>query len=172
MNNFDAAGDGQYFPRGQGLVDGNRLQSLVGMEEKIAHHAPQQTGRRPYRPKRASTLGYRDIERVHVGPHTGFPHDRSGAADMIRVAVSENQVPELIWRTTKPADRPEDGCLLTRETGVDQRQPVIVLDQEGVCHPHRDDVHTFDQAFHGHRRTPRKASTKRKTHRAGGAFRF
>jgi hypothetical protein len=27
---------------------------------------------------------------VHVGPCTGFPHDRGGAADMIRVAVSED----------------------------------------------------------------------------------
>jgi len=25
-----------------------------------------------------------------ITPRTGFPHDRSGAADMIRVAVSEN----------------------------------------------------------------------------------
>jgi hypothetical protein len=41
-------------------------------------------------PKRTSTLGHRDIERVHVGPRTGFPHDRSGTADMIRVAASEN----------------------------------------------------------------------------------
>jgi hypothetical protein len=32
---------------------------------------------------------------MHVGPRTGFPHDRSGAADMIRVAVSENQVLDL-----------------------------------------------------------------------------
>jgi hypothetical protein len=70
-------------------------------------------------------------ERVHVGPRTGFPHNRSGAADIIRVAVSENQVLELVWRTAKPADRPEYGCLLTRETGVDQRQPVVALDQEG-----------------------------------------
>ena len=70
---------------------------------------------------------------------------------MIRVAVSENQVLELVWRTAKPADRPEYGCLLTRETGVDQRQPVVALDQEGVCHPHRDDVHTFDYTLHSHR---------------------
>jgi hypothetical protein len=46
--------------------------------------------------------------------------------------------------------RPEDGCLLTRETGIDQRQPVVALDQEGVCKPHRDDVHTFDHTIHGH----------------------
>ncbi len=45
---------------------------------------------------------------MHVGPRTGFPHDRSGAADMIRVAVSENQVLDLVWRTAKLADRPED----------------------------------------------------------------
>ena len=91
---------------------------------------------------------------MHVGPRTGFPHDRSGAADMIRVAVSENQVLELVWRTAKPADRPEDGCLLTRVTGVDQCQPVVALDQEGVCHPHRDDVHTFDHTLHSHRQNP------------------
>ena len=34
---------------------------------------------------------------------------------MIRVAVSEDQVLELIWRAAKPADRPEDGCLLARK---------------------------------------------------------
>src|SRR5262249_49130601 len=84
-----------------------------------------------HRPKRTSTLDHRDIERMHVGPRTGFPHDRSGAADMIRVAASENQVLELVWRMAKPADRPEDHCLLAREPGVDQRQPVVALDQEG-----------------------------------------
>src|SRR5262245_38753537 len=135
MNNFDAASDGQYFSRCQGVVDGNRLQSFVGIEEKFAHHLPQQTRCRPHRPKRASTLGHGDIERVHVGPRTGLPHDRSGAADMIRVAVSENQVFELVWRTAKPADRPEDGCLLTPEPGIDQRQAIVAFDQEGVCHP-------------------------------------
>jgi len=50
--------------------------------------------------------GYGDIERVHVRLRTGLPHDRSGAADMIGAAVSENQVFELVWRTAKPADRP------------------------------------------------------------------
>ena len=35
MNNLDAAGDGQYFPRGQRLVNGNRLHSLVGMEKRV-----------------------------------------------------------------------------------------------------------------------------------------
>ena len=89
----------------------------------------------------AALLGRKDwdIERVHVGPRTGFPHNRSGAAEVIRVAVSENQVLELIWRTAKPADRPEDGCLLIRVTSIDPCQPVVTLDQKGVCHPHRDD---------------------------------
>jgi hypothetical protein len=61
---------------------------------------------------------------------------------------------ELVQRTTKPADCPEDGCLLPRETGVDQRQPVVGLDQEGVCHPHRDELHPFDHTLHGHRQNP------------------
>jgi hypothetical protein len=90
VNNFDAASDGQHFPNGQWLVDGDRLQSLVGMEEQLAHHSPRQTRRRRQGSKRTSAFGYGDIERVHVGPRAGFPHDRSGAADMIRVAVSEN----------------------------------------------------------------------------------
>jgi hypothetical protein len=90
MNNFDVASDGQYFPSDQRLVDGYRLQSLVGMVELLAQHSPQQTRCRPHRPKRTSTLGHRDIERVHVGPRTGFLHDRSGTPDMIRVAVSKN----------------------------------------------------------------------------------
>ena len=46
---------------------------------------------------------------------------------------------ELVWRAAKPANRPEDGCLLTRVTGVDQCQPVVALDQEGVCLSHRDE---------------------------------
>jgi hypothetical protein len=37
MNNFDTASDWQYFPSGQGLVDGDRLQSLVRMEEPAQH---------------------------------------------------------------------------------------------------------------------------------------
>ena len=60
----------------------------------------------------------------------------------------ENKVFELVWRTAKPADRLENGCLLIRVAGVNQRQPVVALDQEGVCQPHRDDVHTFDYPPH------------------------
>jgi hypothetical protein len=96
MNNLEAPGDGQYFPRGQGLVDGNRLHSLVGMEKQLAHHLPEETGRAPHGPKRTSALGHGDVEPVHVSRRTRFPHYRSGAADMIRVAVSENEVLELI----------------------------------------------------------------------------
>jgi hypothetical protein len=33
MNHFEAASDGKYFASSQGLVDGNRLQSLTGMVE-------------------------------------------------------------------------------------------------------------------------------------------
>jgi hypothetical protein len=170
VNYFDAAGDGQYFPIGQRLVDGDRLQSLVGMKEQLAHHAPRQTRRRHYGPKRTSTFGHGDIERVHVGPGAGFPDNRSGAADMIRVGVSENEAPELIRRTAKPPDRSEDGRLPTRVPSVDQYQPIAVLDQvgvrhphwgdvhsiaatlhskeSGVCHPHRDDVHSVDHTLH------------------------
>jgi hypothetical protein len=85
------------------------------------HIRPQQTRRRSQRPKRTSTLGDRDIERVHVGPRTGFPHDSGGTADVIRVAVSKNQVLELVWRTAKPPDRPKDGCFFIWVAGVDQR---------------------------------------------------
>jgi hypothetical protein len=65
---------------------------------------------------------------MHVGPCAGFPHDRSRAADMIGMTVRENQVLELVWRTAKPADRPEYGRLLMREPGVDQGQAVVALD--------------------------------------------
>jgi hypothetical protein len=54
-----------------------------------------------------------------MSPRTGFPHDGSGAADMIGVAMSENQMLELVWRAAKRPDRPENGRLLTREPGVD-----------------------------------------------------
>jgi hypothetical protein len=90
MNNFNAASYGQYFPGGQTLVDGYRLQSLVGMVEQLAQPSPQQTGCRPQGSKRTSTFGYGNIEQVHVGSRTGFLHDHRGAPDMIRVAVSEN----------------------------------------------------------------------------------
>ncbi len=84
MNNVDAASEGQYFPSGQRLVDGNRLHSLVGMEEQLAHHLPQQTRCPPQRPKRTSTLGHGDLDDVdrwtgfsgaftHL--HTGLPAD-------------------------------------------------------------------------------------------------
>ena len=154
MNYFEATRNGQYFPRVQSLVDGNRIQSLVGMEEQVTQDSPQRTRCRRHRPKRTSTLGDRNIERVHVGPRTGLPHDRSTAADMIRVTVSENQVPELVWRAAKRAYRREDGCFLIWVTGVDQGQPVVALDQEGVCEPHRDDVHTFDHLLHSLIKTP------------------
>src|SRR5215475_7820419 len=61
MNDFDPASDEQYFPSGQRLVDGNRLQSLVGMVEQLAQHSPQQTRCRSHRPKRTSSLAHRDI---------------------------------------------------------------------------------------------------------------
>jgi hypothetical protein len=73
---------------------------------------------------------------------------------MIRVAVSENQMLELIRRTAKPADRFEDGCLLTWVTSVNQRQPVVGLDQVRVGHPHRDEVNAFDHTLHRHRQNP------------------
>lgn len=115
MNNFEAAGDWQCFARRQRLVDGDRLHSLLGTEEQPAQHLPQQTRCGCHRPKRTTTLSNRDIDRVHVGPRTGFPHDRRGAADMIRVAVSENEVLEPMRRMAKPAHRPEDGRLLAWE---------------------------------------------------------
>jgi hypothetical protein len=55
MNNFDAPGDGQYFPISQRLVDGDRRHSLVMIVEQPAHHLPQQAGCRAHRPKRTST---------------------------------------------------------------------------------------------------------------------
>jgi hypothetical protein len=97
MNNFDTASDRQYFPTGQRLVDGNWFHSFIGMEEQVAQHSPQQTRCRLQRPKRTSTLGDWNIDGMHVGPRTGFPHDCSPAAKMIRVAVSENQVLKLVW---------------------------------------------------------------------------
>jgi hypothetical protein len=57
---------------------------------------------------------------VHIGSRTGVPHDRRSAADMIRVAVSEDQVLEVVQRTAKRVDRAEDGCLLMSVAGVDQ----------------------------------------------------
>src|SRR5215831_5893008 len=97
MNYFEATCDGQCFPRGQRVVDGNGVQSLLGMEEQVAQDSPQQTRCRRHRPKRASTLDDRDVDRVHVGPRTGSTHDSGGAADMIRMSVSENEVLELVW---------------------------------------------------------------------------
>jgi hypothetical protein len=67
---------------------------------------------------------------------------------MIRVGMSENEVLELVWCAAKPADRLEDRQFFVRETGVNQCQPVVALDQEGVCKPHRNDVHTFDHPLH------------------------
>src|SRR5262249_10879590 len=55
--------------------------------------------------------------------------------DMIRVAMRENQVLDLVWRTAKPADRPEDDCLLTRVTGVDQRKPIVASDFDAIGSP-------------------------------------
>ena len=57
---------------------------------------------------------------MHVGHRSGFPHDRGSATNMIRVAVSKNQMLELAWGTAKVADSTEDCCLLVRETSVDQ----------------------------------------------------
>ena len=62
---------------------------------------------------------------MHVGLRTGFPHDGSGTPDMIGVAVSENQVFKLVWRTGKTTNSLKDGYLLFRKTGVDQRQSVV-----------------------------------------------
>jgi len=131
------------------VVDGDRLQALVGTEEQPAQQARQQTGCRPHGPKRTSAFGQRDIERMHVGLGTGGAHDRSGATDMIGMTVTENQMLELLSRTTQPADSLEDGDLLARQAGVDQRQPVVALDQERVYRSQRDGVHAFDHALHG-----------------------
>jgi hypothetical protein len=62
MNNFEAAGDTQYFPGGERLVGGYRLHLLIGMVEQLAQHAPQQTRCPSQRAKRTSTFGHRDID--------------------------------------------------------------------------------------------------------------
>ena len=69
------------------------------------------------------------------------------------MVVTENQVLELVPRTAKPANRPEHRRLATRVTSVNQRQPIVALDQEGVRQPHRDHVHRFDHGLQSHRRT-------------------
>jgi hypothetical protein len=85
---------------------------------------------------------------------------------MIGVAVSENQVLELFWRTGKSTNGLKGGCLLIWKTGVDQRQPVVVLDQVGVCHPHRDDVHAVNTSSMPMDGTPR-IDLQRKNARCG-----
>ena len=74
------------------------------------------------------------------------------------MAMSENQVLELLWRTAKPANCLKYCYLFFRETGVNQRQSVVVLDQVGVCHPHRDDMHAIDYTLHTHGRNSRNKS--------------
>ena len=69
--------------------------------------------------------------------------------------MSENQVLDLLWRTAKPANCLKHCYLFFGETGVNQRQSVVVLDQVGVCHPHRDDMHAIDHTLHTHAGTPR-----------------
>jgi hypothetical protein len=69
---------------------------------------------------------------------------------MIRVAVRENQMLKLTWRTAKPADRAKDGGFLVREPGIDKRQFVLPLNQKGVCHPHRDDMHAVNHKLRAH----------------------
>jgi hypothetical protein len=63
--------------------------------------------------------------------------------------VSENQALEL--------------GLLRREAGVDKRQPVLALDQEGACPPHRDNVHALDHMLRGHRQSPAHSSHRKCT---------
>jgi hypothetical protein len=41
MNDFDAAGHGQYFAIRQRLIDGDQLKSLLGIEEHPTQHLPQ-----------------------------------------------------------------------------------------------------------------------------------
>jgi hypothetical protein len=41
MNDFDAASDRQRVTGSQRLVDGNRLHSLLGIEEQPTQHLPQ-----------------------------------------------------------------------------------------------------------------------------------
>jgi hypothetical protein len=88
--------------------------------------------------------------RAHIAreQHTSrAPQQRDVSCAMPRMAVSENQVPELVCRTANPVDRFENGCLLGREPGVDECQFVVALDQKGVCHPHRNDMHPVDHTL-------------------------
>ena len=98
------AKDGHLLVRKAGVDQRQSVVPLIGMKEQPAHNLPQQARCRHHWPKRTPILSHRNIERVHVGPRTGFAHDGSGAADMIGVAVSEYQVLELVWRTAKPAN--------------------------------------------------------------------
>ena len=66
---------------------------MLGWKKTLHITRRNTSGAGRQRPKRTSTLRHRDIERVQIGRRTGFVHHRSGATDMIRVAVSKYQVP-------------------------------------------------------------------------------
>ena len=88
---------------------------------------------------------------MQVCPRARRPHDRGSAADVIDVRVGQDETLQVGWRAPELPDRVEDDGFLLREAGIDERQPVVAVDEIGVRVAHGDAIDAFDETAHGHR---------------------
>ena len=87
MNDFETTSDGQHLPQGPSALwwQSALLSHSNGRAACAALAATYRA--RSAKAKRAATLGYGDIERVHVGRR---------AADMVGAAMRENELLEVV----------------------------------------------------------------------------
>jgi len=71
-------------------VDAHRFHHLMLMPEDAIGEPLHQTGRWAHGAERAAGVCDRRVVRVHIGGHTCLPTDRSRAADMVGMMMSED----------------------------------------------------------------------------------
>src|ERR1700730_17584556 len=74
------------------LFDADRFHRFFRAPEQPEHDRVPEPWCRRHGPKRTPCLGEWHIERVHIGSSTCLAHDGFSAADVVRMAVSENKM--------------------------------------------------------------------------------
>lgn len=91
----------QRFAVDQGLVDADRLHPLARMPEQAEHDLVQQAGRGRHRPERPPAFGDGSIGGMHVGCRASLANKGGSAAELVRMAVRENEMLEVPQRAAQ-----------------------------------------------------------------------
>ena len=106
VDNMQPAGDWQRFSICHVAINPHRFHPLLRTPHEGVRGPRQQARGRIHGAEGATSFGERGVQRVHIGGRTGFPNDRRRAANVVRMAVRENRVPEIPRGTSLNRARP------------------------------------------------------------------